>query len=74
MSDKLPSLSGAQVVKALKRAGFEPQSQRGDHVKMRHPVTGMRPIVPLHDDLAQGTLASILRQAGLTRDDLRKLL
>ncbi|MBP2705877.1 type II toxin-antitoxin system HicA family toxin [Microbispora sp. RL4-1S] len=31
-------------------------------------------IVPLHDTLAVGTLASIVRQAGLTSERLRDLL
>jgi predicted RNA binding protein YcfA (HicA-like mRNA interferase family) len=31
-------------------------------------------IVPLHRELAPGTLTSILRQAGLTPDQLRRLL
>jgi predicted RNA binding protein YcfA (HicA-like mRNA interferase family) len=31
-------------------------------------------IVPLHRELARGTLASILRQAGLTVDEFRALL
>ena len=73
MSPSLPQLSGAEVVRALGRAGFEQVSQRGSHVKVRHP-DGRMAIVPLHRELAPGTLRSILRQAGLSNDQLGELL
>ncbi len=66
-------LSGAEVVRALGRVGFEQVSQRGSHVKMRH-ADGRMAIVPLHRELAPGTLRSILRQAGLSTDQLQELL
>ncbi|MCL5966563.1 MAG: hypothetical protein M1550_05070 [Deltaproteobacteria bacterium] len=31
-------------------------------------------VVPLHDELAKGTLLGILRQTGLSRDDLDRLI
>lgn len=31
-------------------------------------------VVPLHNELAKGTLLGILKQCGLSRDDLEKLL
>ncbi|MDQ3573314.1 MAG: type II toxin-antitoxin system HicA family toxin [Actinomycetota bacterium] len=73
MSPALPQLSGSEVVRALGRAGFEQVSQRGSHVKVRHP-DGRMAIVPLHRELAPGTLRSILRQAGLSTDQVRELL
>lgn len=67
--------SGRQVIRALERAGFTRVSQRGSHVKLRRQASeGERTvIVPLHDELAPGTLASILRQAGMRREDLTHL-
>ncbi|MFA5785616.1 MAG: type II toxin-antitoxin system HicA family toxin [Actinomycetota bacterium] len=73
MSPALPVVSGAQTVKALVRAGFRQVSQRGSHVKLRHP-DGRIAIVPAHDELARGTLWSILRQAGLSSEEFGKLL
>ena len=73
MNPALPQLSGAEVVRALGRAGFEQVSQRGSHLKVRHP-DGRMAIVPLHRELAPGTLRSILRQAGLSADQLGELL
>lgn len=64
---KLPVLSGADVVKMLERLGFEKIRQRGSHVVMRLGSIGT--VVPLHKELKSGTLAGIIRQAGLTPDE-----
>jgi predicted RNA binding protein YcfA (HicA-like mRNA interferase family) len=69
----LPVVSGAEMVRALTRAGFVEVSRRGSHVKMRHP-DGRTAIVPMHREIAPGTLRSILRQAGLTVDELLAFL
>jgi predicted RNA binding protein YcfA (HicA-like mRNA interferase family) len=52
--------------------GFAQISQRESHVKLRRGELTV--IVPLHRELAPGTLRSILRQANLTVDELSKLL
>ena len=65
---KLPVLSGQEIVKLLERAGFEQVRQRGSHVVMRRGASGC--VVPLHKEVKAGTLAGILRQAGLTVDIL----
>jgi predicted RNA binding protein YcfA (HicA-like mRNA interferase family)/predicted RNase H-like HicB family nuclease len=65
--------SGPEVVAALRRAGFQPVSQRGRHRK-RTGHGGWTVIVPLPADLAPGTLASVLRQAGITRDPFDRLM
>jgi predicted RNA binding protein YcfA (HicA-like mRNA interferase family) len=67
-------VSGAETIKALRRAGFEPVGQRGDHVKLRHASPRRTTIVPLHNELDIGTLKAILRQAGLTATEFRQLL
>lgn len=67
------TLSSDQVLRALRIAGFVVVSQRGSHVKLRHP-NGRTVIVPAGRDLRRGTLASILAQAGMTLDELRELL
>lgn len=66
--------SGAAAVRALERAGFKRVSQRSSHVKLRHPTTRRTAIVPLHRELAVGTLRSVLRQADLTVEEFRALL
>jgi predicted RNA binding protein YcfA (HicA-like mRNA interferase family) len=70
-----PVASGEEVVRALLRAGFTLVSQRGSHVKLRN-ASGRTVIIPITGsrDLKTGTLRSILRQAGITDDELRALL
>ncbi len=69
---KLPVLSGRELVRALQRAGFEVVRQKGSHVSLRKG--DRRTVVPLHDELAKGTLRDILNQCGLTREELQQLL
>jgi predicted RNA binding protein YcfA (HicA-like mRNA interferase family) len=71
---QLPVVSGKRIVRALDKAGFEVVSTRGSHCKLRHLSPPRTVIVPLHDGVRPGTLASILRQAGMTVDELRALL
>jgi predicted RNA binding protein YcfA (HicA-like mRNA interferase family) len=61
-------------VRALRRAGFDEVSTRGSHCKLRNKIEARTVIVPLHRELATGTLASILRQAGMDAEELRTLL
>jgi predicted RNA binding protein YcfA (HicA-like mRNA interferase family) len=73
VSSSLPVVSGREVVRALGRVGFEQIGQKGSHVKLRSEAR-RTVIVPLHRELARGTLASILRQAALSVDEFRELL
>ncbi len=70
---KLPRVSGADVARTLERAGFKRVNQRGSHLKLRHP-DGRTVIVPMHRELARGTLRSIIRQTGVTVEEFLKLL
>ena len=64
---KLLVLSGAEVIKAMERLGFVQIRQRGSHVVLRRGSDGT--VVPLHREVKTGTLAGILRQAGVTQDE-----
>jgi predicted RNA binding protein YcfA (HicA-like mRNA interferase family) len=70
----LPVLSGAQVVKALEKAGFIQVRTKGSHAVMRNPDTGRGVTVPLHTTVKRGTLAAILRQAGVNQDEFSAFL
>ena len=71
---RLPKdLSGEDVARALEKAGFARISQKGSHLKLKHP-DGRVVIVPMHRQVAVGTLRSILRQAKLTIEELLELL
>jgi predicted RNA binding protein YcfA (HicA-like mRNA interferase family) len=73
---RLPDISGAELIKALRKAGFVVLRKKGSHVSMeKTDSTGhWRTVVPMHREIARGTLHDIPKQAGLTREDLRKLL
>jgi len=68
---KLRRVSGAQAIRALERLGFVQVRQRGSHVVLRKetPEGSVGCVVPLHDELAIGTLRGILRQARVSIDD-----
>ncbi len=71
----MPKLySARQIVKALKRIGFEVVSQKGSHIKLRKTLDGeiCTAIVPNHKEVALGTLHSVLKQAGITRAQLEE--
>ncbi len=71
---KLPrDISGKNAVKALRRAGFEGKPKTGgSHVRLSKG--SRRVVVPMHGSIKPGTLANILRQAGLTPEEFDKLL
>ena len=70
--------SGEDIVKALGKWGYRriPGGGKGSHVKLRYidPNTGEKRtvIVPMHDELATGTLRDIAEQAGAK--DFQKFL
>jgi predicted RNA binding protein YcfA (HicA-like mRNA interferase family) len=73
---RLPLASGREVIKALGKAGFEVVGRKGSHVRLKRKASDKIyiVIVPLHAEIKRGTLKSILRQAGLTTEELLKLL
>ena len=73
---KLPRLSGKEVVKVLKKAGFLEARQRGSHVVMiKEGSFGKIPtVVPMHKEIDTGTLLEIIRQSKMTRDEFLELL
>ena len=76
MSRRLPALSAADLLRALRRAGFTVERIKGSHHHLRHAERPtLRVVVPVHrGDLPAGTVAAIMRQAGLSQDDLLDLL
>jgi len=75
-SGRLPRVSGARVVAVLERGGFRVSRVRGSHYYLRKADVALPVIVPVHGnrDLPLGTLRAVLRQAGLSADDLSELL
>jgi len=73
---KLSRVSGEKAMRALERLGFVQVRQRGSHVvlKRQTPEGEVGCVVPLHRELAIGTLRGILRQARVTPDEFMENL
>ena len=76
MSPKLRRLSAREVLRVLGSLGFEVSATRGSHAKLRRTAPdGSTQVLtlPLHKELATGTLRAILRQASrfIPADELR---
>ncbi len=72
MKQKLPKLSGREVVKILvKKFGFTVKRQRGSHVVLVKYVDDRKivTVVPLHPELKRGTLLGILELAEISREE-----
>ena len=62
-----------EVLRKLRRAGFEERRRAGSHVVLRHP-DGRQTYVAMHPgDMPSGTFRAILKQAGLSEEKFRLL-
>ena len=72
---KLPVLSGQELCKTLKKIGYLIDHQTGSHIILRNENPPHRRLtVPNHQEVAKGTLRTIIRQAGLTVEELINLI
>lgn len=69
-------LSGREVIYYLEKLGFVQVRQRGSHVVLRKtvPEGHIGCVVPVHPELAVGTLRGILKQAGITAEEFLKVI
>ena len=77
MNVRLPTLGAKDVLRALERAGFFVVRSSGSHHYLIHRTDPTRrTVVPVHGarDLPRGLLRAIIRQAGLSTEEFRKLL
>jgi len=73
---KLPAgVSCKDVIKVIKKLLYEIDHSTGSHIILRQKEYPHRRItVPNHHEIAKGTLRSIIRQLGLTKDEFLELL
>lgn len=64
-----PVLPPQKILKALRKLGFIQISQKGSHVKLKSYFTNKICIVPMHKEVARGTLKSVLEQADIELED-----
>ncbi len=76
MSPALPILKPHEVIDVLQRLGFIEARQSGSHRIFSHTENKKIIPVPVHGnrDIKKGTLHSIIKQTGLTRDEFMALL
>jgi len=75
MSQRLPRVTADEIIRVLEKAGFALARQSGSH-KIYKSSTGKRVTVPYHRGkvLHPKVLANILKDADLSREDLKNLL
>jgi predicted RNA binding protein YcfA (HicA-like mRNA interferase family) len=70
MGSKYPVLAPEKIIRILEKLGFYKVSQKGSHVKYKKAGEPTRiVIIPMHNEVAKGTLQSILEQAGITLEE-----
>jgi predicted RNA binding protein YcfA (HicA-like mRNA interferase family) len=71
---QLPNLSGKEVVKVFENLGWEFSRQSGSHIVLTKDGEMASLSVPNHNEVAKGTLRSLLRAANLTIDEFNKAI
>jgi predicted RNA binding protein YcfA (HicA-like mRNA interferase family) len=75
VAERLPSVRAKDLLKALQRAGFVLERQKGSHAVLREPTTKRMTVVPMHPgELPRSLLQTILKQAGISGEEFRALL
>ena len=72
---RMPQVSARELVRFLKSQGFVEDRQTGAHLTLRHPVRRITVTVPVHTgaDVGRGLAVRILKDAGFTVDEYRRL-
>jgi predicted RNA binding protein YcfA (HicA-like mRNA interferase family) len=70
---RLQVCSGREAVRAFERLGYVVDHQTSSHIILRHP-NRRRLTVPDHREVAKGTLRSLIREAGITKEQFIELL
>lgn len=73
---ELPALNARKVIRALKRAGFVEDRQKGSHLILIHPRNKSRTVIPIHGakTIKKPLFRAILRDANLSVKDFLALL
>jgi len=73
---KLPQVKGDRLINALKKEGWYVDRTSGSHVIMRNgDRPGTKIIIPVHSKTVKpGTLSNILKKAGLSAEEIKRLI
>lgn len=72
---KLPSVTGKEVIAALRKIGFDVVRIKGSHHFLKHP-DGRATVVAVHagETIGPGLMNKILRDCEITREEFQSLL
>ena len=76
MSPKIPVITAKKLIRALKKAGFIEDRQKGSHLTLINPGTNKTITIPVHTgvDIGKGLLKNIISASGLTTEKFINLL
>lgn len=75
MSKRLPTVRPRQLIRVLEQSGWKLARSKGSHHHFTHPDKPQVISVPVHArDMKRGTLAGILSDAGISREEFLRLL
>jgi predicted RNA binding protein YcfA (HicA-like mRNA interferase family) len=72
MTLRLLPVSGADMVRVFKKIGFFVTRQKGSHIVMSRGEEVL--IIPNHDTVLKGTERDLIKDAGLTVKEFKRLL
>jgi predicted RNA binding protein YcfA (HicA-like mRNA interferase family) len=72
MSEKLPALKSAEIIKIVEKKGFVKVRQSGSHAIYKH-IDGRRTTIPVHSGktIGKGLLKQIIKDTDISVDELR---
>lgn len=71
---QLPRVTGCEVVRASSVLGYKKNHKKRSHIVLRQETYPYRRLViPDHKEVAKGTLRAIIKQAGITVEEFKKL-
>ena len=73
---KIPSLNARKIIRALKKAGFVEDRQKGSHLILISTKTGARTVIPIHAGrtIKKPLVIAIIHDARLSLEEFIKLL
>ncbi len=71
---KFPIVDSKKLIKVLQSLNFTLDHSTGSHFIFYNSATKKRAVVPCHNkDIPKGTAVNILQEAGISKEDFKKL-
>ena len=75
MTERLPAITSRELIRVLEKSGWRLHRTKGSHHHLVHPDKAIIITVPVHGrDLKRGLVAGILKDAGISHEELLRLL